>query len=67
MLLIQDSFFLDIDFIRWLFAFEHAYVITHLALQAYICHQPVAGFRVYAREVTRVWIAIGVTVLYINY
>ena len=40
--------------------------IAHLALQGHIGYQPVAGFRVHARQVAGVGVAVGVAIFHIK-
>ena len=62
MLQIQHGLFLNIDFIRRLFAINQSDVIANLALDAHIGNKPLARFCVNARQIARIRIAVRVTV-----
>ena len=66
MLKVQYRLFFYINFIGRLFTMHQADVVSHLALQADIGHQAVAGFRVDTWQVASVRVAVWIAILYIK-
>ncbi len=66
MLLVQNGFFLDVDFIGRLLFLHQPNIVAHFALEADIGDQPFAGLCIDAWQVAGIRIAVGVAVLHIE-
>src|SRR5690606_2882580 len=66
MLVIENSFFFDVDFKWWLFAFHQSDKVSYLAFQAHVSHQTTPGFCIYPRQITRIRVTIGIAIFYVK-
>ena len=62
LLVVQDGFFLNINFVAGFAVLGQLNEIADLAFQAYVCNQAMAGFSIHARQVSRIRITVRVGV-----
>ena len=63
---VEHGSFLDKDAVAGFAGFRHVHIVTDFALQAYVGHQTVAGFGVYAGKIAGIGVAVRIAVLNIE-